>query len=137
MLQGVRKQNRKFKFTKLVRDNIVEGIIKAGNTANWRTLSNEEYIDELKKKVIEEAQEIPSAHNKDLVNELADIQEIIDNILVALKVTKKEFENIQKKKNDKAGSFKNKQYIEDVEVKQDSEWVKYYLAAPDKYPEIK
>lgn len=128
---------RKFQFSKLVRDKIVQSIIDAGNTPNWRTLSNDEYIDELKKKILEEAQEVPSAESDELVKELADIQEIIDSLLQALNVSREEFQEVQKKKNDKAGSFKNKQYIEDVETQDGSEWVEYYLASPDKYPEIK
>lgn len=128
---------REFKFAKLVRDKIIQGIIDAGNTPDWRTLSDEKYIIELKKKVFEEAQEIPSAQGEDLIKELADVQEIIDNLLLALNVTKEEFQDIQNKKNDKAGSFKNKQYIESVKAKDDSEWIDYYLASPEKYPEIK
>lgn len=128
---------REFKFAKLVRDKIIQGIIDAGNTTDWRTLSDKEYIIELKKKVFEEAQEIPSAQGEDLIKELADVQEIIDNLLLALNVTKEEFQDIQNKKNDKAGSFKNKQYIESVKAKDDSEWIDYYLASPEKYPEIK
>lgn len=128
---------REFKFAKLVRDKIIQGIIDAGNTPDWRTLSDEKYIIELKKKVFEEAQEIPSAQGEDLIKELADVQEIIDNLLLALNVTKEEFQYIQNKKNDKAGSFKNKQYIESVKAKDDSEWIDYYLASPEKYPEIK
>lgn len=128
---------RKFKFSKLVRDKIVDGIIAAGNTPHWRTLTDEEYIHELKKKVIEEAAEIPGAHGEELIKELADIQEIIDALLTTLQLTKEAFVEIQKKKNEKAGSFKNKQYIDEVETREDSEWIKYHLDKPEKYPEIK
>lgn len=128
---------RKFKFSKLVRDEIVDGITQAGNIPHWRTLSNTEYIEELKKKILEEAKEVPLANGEDLVMELADIQEIIVNLILTLNVSKNSFKEIQKKKNEKSGSFKNRHYIEDVETKEDSEWVDYYLASPDKYPEIK
>jgi len=126
---------RKFKFHKLVRDKIVEGIIASGNKPQYRTLSEDEFLIELKKKVIEEAVEIPRAGGEDLVKELADLQEVIDSVLNALQVSKDELSAIQKQKNEKAGSFKNKQYIEFVETT-DSEWIKYYTANPDKYPEI-
>lgn len=130
---------RKFKFGKLVRDRIVNQIISDGNKPNWHELSNDKFIEELKKKIVEESQEIPRTTDPaEVVKELADIQEIIDCILNALKVKKKDFLKIQKKKNEKAGSFKNKQYIKDVEVlNEKSEWLDYYLANPDKYPEVK
>ena len=41
---------RKFKFAKLVRDKIVKGIQEAGNKPVYHILSQEEYIEELKKK---------------------------------------------------------------------------------------
>ena len=128
---------RRFKFAKLVRDNIVQGIIDEGNTPSWRTLSDEDYIYELKKKIVEEANEIPGINGDDLIKELADVQEIIDSLLNVLTVTKDDLVEAQKKKNEKAGSFKNRQYIKYVETKDDSEWVKYYLNSPDKYPEVK
>jgi predicted house-cleaning noncanonical NTP pyrophosphatase (MazG superfamily) len=130
---------RKFKFGKLVRDKIVDQVISDGNKPNWHELSNDKFIEELKKKIVEESQEIPRTIDPaEVIKELADIQEIIDSILDALKVKKEDFLEIQKKKNDKAGSFKNKQYIEDVEVlNEKSEWLDYYLANPDKYPEVK
>ena len=130
---------RRFKFSKLVRDKIVEQIISNGNKPNWRVLTDEEYVIELKNKILEESLEIPkSKNNEDLIKELVDVQEIIDNLLVTLKVEKKEFEEIKRNKNEKAGSFKKKLYIEDVEMSDEvTKWVQYYLDNPDKYPEVK
>jgi len=79
---------RKFKFEKLVRDKIVDAIIANGNHPNWKTLSDKEYIDELKKKIIEEASELINSEGEELLKELVDIQEIIDNLLLALQVSK-------------------------------------------------
>ncbi len=128
---------RKFAFHKLVRDKIVEQILSNGNTPIWKTLSPEEYIKELKKKVAEESQEIIHAKGDEVAKELADVQELIDSLLKELHISKEEFAKIQEKKNEKAGAFKNKHYIEYVETKNTSEWVEYYLKSPDKYPEIK
>ena len=128
---------RKFKFAKLVRDKIVENITAGGNKLKWKILSQKEYLDELKNKILEEAEEIPKTDKKELVIELADIQEIIDNLLRTLKVNKREFTEIQRQKNKKAGSFKKRHYIDYAEVKEDSKWIEYYLKNPNKYPEIK
>jgi len=128
---------RKFKFQKIVRDKIVDGIINEGNKPNYKVLSNDEFIKELKLKLLEEAKELPEAKNDEIIGELADIQEIIDNLLEELKLSQEQLNQAQEKKNEKAGSFKKKHYIEDVVTQDKSERIKYYLQFPDKYPEIK
>lgn len=130
---------RKFGFKKLVRDKIVENIISAGHKPDWKVLSDSEFVEELKKKIVEEASEVPRTDKpEEIVEELADIQEIIDNLLEVLKVSKTEFAKIQKqKKNEKGGSFKKRQYVETVETSDEvTKWVQYYLDNPDKYPEL-
>ena len=134
----MQKKIRKFRFEKLVRDKIVEGIVNAGNIPHYYKLNKKDYIKELKKKLLEEALEFPKAkNNKEIVEEIADIQEIIDNLILVLKVSKSDLAKIQKVKNKIRGSFKKRLYIDTVEAINNSEWVKYYLANPDKYPEIK
>ena len=129
---------RIFKFNKLVRDKIVEGIIEAGNHPVYHTLNDKEYIEELKKKLLEEAKEVPQTNkNSDLIEEIADVQEVIDNILEVLNVSKSELTKFQSKKNKERGSFKKRLYIDTVKTKTDSKWTNYYLANPDKYPEVK
>jgi len=57
--------------------------------------------------------------------------------LEALGITKERFAEIQNKKNGKRGSFKKRQYIDVVEVKDGAEVIKFYLDHPEKYPEVK
>lgn len=97
---------RKFKFSKLFRDKIVDQIIVTGNIPRWRTLSSEEYIQELRKKIEEEAAEIPDTKKEELISELADLHEVIDCLLEALKVTKTEFLKIKKEKTKKPAHSK-------------------------------
>ncbi len=135
----MQKKIRKFKFGKLVRDKIVDGIISVGNKPIFRKLKQDEYIQELKNKLLEEVEEFPKAKNKtELLEEVADFEEIMDNLLSVLNVKREDIKKIQKVKNQKRGSFKKRLYINYVETTDsDSEYVKYYLANPDKYPEIK
>jgi predicted house-cleaning noncanonical NTP pyrophosphatase (MazG superfamily) len=130
---------RKFEFKKLVRDKIVESIISVGNTPHFRTLSDREFIEELKKKIVEEALEVPRTNDpKEVVKELADVQEIIDCLLTALKVPKDKFLKVRKDKNKERGAFKKRLYVDTVETSNEvTKWVKYYLDNPDKYPEVK
>lgn len=128
---------RRFKFNKLVRDNIVEKIISGGGNPIWRKLDQEEYIVELKKKLIEETKELDEANADEVLKELADAQEIIDNLVEAIGSSKKDLSEQQVKKNNQNGSFKNRQYIDIVEVADDAVEIDYYLKNSDRYPEIK
>jgi predicted house-cleaning noncanonical NTP pyrophosphatase (MazG superfamily) len=128
---------KKYKFAKLVRDNIVKDIQKIGNRPIYKVLNDDEYISELLKKLLEEANEITSSPKDELLGELSDIQEIIDNLIVALNISKHDLQAAQDKKNSKAGSFKEKLYIDYVETDSESEWGKFYSKNSHKYPEIK
>ena len=128
---------QKFKVAKLVRDKIAQRMI-ADENASYKVLNDEEYITELKKKVLEEAKELlPKKNKSDILKELADIQEIIDLIIKALKSSKRELKLRQKGENKKSGAFKKRLFIETIELKYDHPWLDYYLKNPEKYPKIK
>jgi len=127
----------KFKVEKLVRDKIAEEMIASEN-AGHRVLNDKDYINELKKKILEEAKELLPVKDRDkIVKELADIQEVIDSLIKALKSSKQELKDKQKRENKKSGAFKKRLYIETVELADDHPWLDYYLKNPDKYPKIK
>ncbi len=127
----------KFKVAKLVRDKIAQRMI-ADENARYRVLNDTEYIDELKKKILEEAKELlPVEDESKIVKELADIQEIIDALILTLKSSKQDLKSRQKGENKKSGAFKKRLYIETIELADDHKWLDYYLANPDKYPKLK
>lgn len=127
----------KFKIAKLVRDKIAEKMIASEN-ADYKVLDDKKYIEELKKKVLEEAKELlPVKDKKKIVKELADIQEIIDTLIQALKSSKGKLREKQREENKKWGFFKKRLYIETIELDEVHEWLDYYLRNSDKYPEIK
>ena len=65
-------------FNKLVRDNIPDKIEKNGEVAVTRILDDEEYREELYKKLLEEANEVVNAKTKDdILEELADVYEVV------------------------------------------------------------
>lgn len=71
------------RYEKLVRDRIPEIIERAGKTATWRELRDEEFRLALKAKAVEEAEELILASDDALLSELADLSEVIDGILRA------------------------------------------------------
>ena len=98
-------------YNKLVRDKIPEIINADKRKAITRILDDEEYLNELNKKLREEVSEYFEDNN---VEELADIVEVIYGILNAKNVKLEEFENIRQVKVDKRGAFQEKIFLEKV-----------------------
>lgn len=128
----------KFKYAKLVRDKIPEKIKKSGGKVNQKILGVNNYISELKKKLIEEGEELIDTKNaKDALDEMADIQEIIDSLLIALNYKSQDLKKIQKEKIKKNGSFKDRIYINHIAADERFDWLEYHLKNKQKYPLIK
>ncbi len=97
---------------KLVRDNIPNIIELDGKKANIRILNNNEYIECLNNKLLEEVQEY--LENND-TNEIADILEVLYSILNYNNISIEKIEEIRTIKNKKNGSFNKKIFLESVE----------------------
>lgn len=99
-------------YNKLVRDKIPEIIKVEGKQVNIRILNDEEYREELNKKLQEEVTEYLEDNN---VEELADIVEVIYGILNSMNVSIEQFEKVRKAKAEKRGAFQNKIFLENEE----------------------
>ncbi len=127
---------KKFKFYKLVRDNIVPNMLAIGQKPVYRVLESDEYRAELLKKLSEEASELISAPEQDLLGEIADLQEIVDALVTLAGISKTDLDRVQSKKNTKNGSFGKRYYVDYVEADTESDWGKYFLEHPEKYPQL-
>lgn len=106
----------KYIYNKLVRDKIPENIDKMeGRKSNYKILEYKEYIEELDKKLFEEAHEFIEEHS---VEELADLMEVIYTIMKINNISINDVENARKIKKDKKGGFNDKIYLIDVEQDQ-------------------
>ncbi len=103
-------------YNKLVRDRIPEIIRADGNECEIKTLSNEEYLLELNKKLGEELKEY---YESGEVEELADLTEIIYAIAKHKGVGKQEFDDIRVKKVEKRGGFEKKLFLVSVKNKEE------------------
>lgn len=104
------------KYNKLVRDLIPQVIENTGKKFSTRILTDSEYITELKKKSYEELEEYMNAeNNKDAIEELADLLEIIHAFADYHGSSFEEVENVRKQKAEKRGGFKDKIFL--IEVK--------------------
>ncbi len=105
-----------YTYNKLVRDKIPEEINNVeGRKANYRILKDNEYIQELDKKLFEEAHEFIEEHS---VEELADLMEVIETIMETKNISHNDVEIARELKNKKKGSFKDKVYLINVEQEQ-------------------
>ncbi len=131
-------QYRTFNYNKLVRDKMVERSEATGSIVHWKKLDDKEFEQALRIKCMEEAEEIFSAQTKGaLIEELADMLEIIHAFCDMYQVTLKDVVEIQEKKYQERGSFKDHIFISTADHVVDSFGEKYCLADPEKYPEIK
>lgn len=98
--------DEKREFNKLVRDKVPNNIESGGELVNIVKLSGESLLKALKDKLVEEAFEVLDATNTDeILEELADVSEIIEGILAHLGIQKSELIEKQERKNIKAGGF--------------------------------
>ena len=96
-------------YNKIVRDNIEEIMISKGAKPVTRILSDDEYLIELNKKLLEEVNEYLESGE---VEELADIKEVFLAILEVKQISNENLEEIRINKVKKRGAFKKRLFLE-------------------------
>lgn len=128
---------RTFKQHKLWRDKAVDQS-NQGSRIHWIQLSDSEFCKQLKLKLVDEANDALHATTKEtIIEELADILEVIDALAQACKISQKELIAYKKTKRDKKGGFEGRKFVTFAEHPSDSFGERYCLANPEKFPEIK
>ena len=101
-------------YNKLVRDNIPNILKSKGETPVTRILSEDEYKNELEKKLYEEYKEVIEASGSDRSEELADMLEIINALAKIESKTLDTVILVAEQKNEKRGAFNEKICVEKV-----------------------
>ena len=104
------------KYHKAIRDKIPEIIKKSGYSCNVKTLSDDQFLLEIEKKLSEEVSEYLNDKNPE---ELADILEVIYRISNLKGISKDELEKIRIKKVKERGGFEKNLFLIDT-AKSDS-----------------
>lgn len=128
-----------FKHAKLVRDNIWGWHEKRGHIVVGHKLGGGKKLrDALCEKLHEEADEVRGALTRDeLIEEIADIQQILDDLCTVEGVTKDQIEIARAKKQERKGGFLKGDYIETVSIPDENDkWAQYCRRDPNKYPEL-
>lgn len=95
-------------YHKLVRDKIPEIIQQSELKCETLTLSESEYRQALRQKVVEEAQEVAVAEEQNLITELADIYEVIDAIIETYGINRELIIVEQMRRRNERGGFQKR-----------------------------
>lgn len=129
---------RTFSLHKIIRDKRYERMLDRGAEVVLDSdQSNANIIKHLKAKLLEEAEEVISANNKEeCISEIADLLEVIESLAIHLDINTKEIESAKLSKNLSSGGFAKPKIINKVSIDENDELVKYFINDPEKYPEI-
>ena len=125
----------RFRVQKLIRDRLPAIMRAQGLQVFDRRLNDAEFIAALKDKLLEEAQEVGAATSlADLIDELADVMEVIAALAEASGVTPGEIEARRRAKRAERGGFDERVFNAAVEARDGLPAAEYYLARPMQYP---
>lgn len=127
-----------FQYNKLVRDNIPDFHQKNGHIVKGRTISGDELLSALCRKLHEEADGVEAALSREEpIEEVGDVQQIINDLCALQDISSEELKAAMQAKAARKGGFQKGEYIEVVTIADESDkWVAYCRNHPDKYPEI-
>lgn len=100
-------------YNKLIRDKIADKIIGLGEQCEIRTLSDDqEYEQELLKKVAEEAGALSRARTRDdLLDEISDLMEVLDALKNHFKISDAELAKARETNVAKKGKFEQRVFL--------------------------
>ncbi len=99
-------------YNKLVRDRIPEIIEESGRTCKTRILDEDEYLEKLDEKLLEEVTEYLADKS---LEEMADVLEVLQTISLARGYSLGELESVRKKKAEERGAFRDRIFLEYTE----------------------
>lgn len=126
-----------FACNKLTRNKCLELFKEKGIQAKHKKIRGDEYLFALKKKLIEEAEEVLEAKNiQECIEELGDLQDVIDTLMQALSIDLKTFQELRNKKVKAFGAFDDGLYIESISAPVGSPQEANFSNHPSKYKDI-
>jgi predicted house-cleaning noncanonical NTP pyrophosphatase (MazG superfamily) len=95
-------------YNKLIRDLIPQHIEASGKQYQIEEMSEKEFRQALRRKLVEEAQEASEAGLESLVTELADLLEVMDAVMQVEGITLQQVKEEQTHRQKKRGGFERR-----------------------------
>ena len=131
-------KKRTFSFYTLCRTLLLENMKRAGSTFDIKLLNDIELDAQLRSKLVEETTEVKNASSyEELLQEIADVYEVIDSLIMLHKLDKQAIIDIQTKKRLTRGGFEKGNFVTHAHNPDGSSGSLYCLQNPARYPEIK
>lgn len=128
---------KSFKVEKLIRDKMPAIMRAQGITVHERIMDQEEFIQKLKNKLLEEAEETKLAKDKEeLLEELADVLEVVQALSTSSGLSLEQIEQKRIEKRMKKGGFESRVYNHRVDIDETNHVISYYVNKPSHYPEV-
>lgn len=129
---------KRFLLDKLGRDNMKELFKKDNCDLKFHIIDdNEEYLEILTQKIVEELEEVFDCETKEeVIEELADLEQVMIAFRKLIHVTREEVETVRKEKEKTHGGFEKRVYLEYADVPKNSKYYAKFMEDPEKYPEI-
>ena len=128
------EQKITFILNKLVRSKIPDDMREMGQVIEEKNLEDDAKLKAMIEKIREEAAEL-GVDGESLINELADLKQIVDDTIAA----SGHADEVEKRRQgdyERRGGFIDATYIGKVTLSADDPWVEYYRKSPDRYPEL-
>lgn len=127
---------KSFKMNKLIRDQIPDQMLAKGIVMHNRVVDKEEFIQKLKDKLLEECQEVIQSHtSEELLEELADVLEVIHALSSALDLPIEQIEQKRLEKRKQKGGFEGKIFNHHVDIDEENPSITY-LSQTKRYSQI-
>ena len=129
-----------FKYDKLVRDKMPSIIRQEGWSLKQKKLSRAGFKKALLAKLKEEVDEFLAVQDRaSFLSELADIQEIVEALLVSNDFCRTDLVRAGRLKRKRVGGYEKRIYLESISYLPgaDRTWLKYHLKNEKKFPLIK
>ena len=99
---------------KLVRDKVPQKITAHGDDFAVRPVKNQdEFVQELRKKIVEEAYEVARARSRaEFMEEYADLVCVLDTLMECHDISESELKEVKQKNLDKKGGFAERFFLE-------------------------
>lgn len=128
---------KSFKVEKLIRDQVAGVLLIEGIVVHERVMEPPEFIQRLKDKLVEEGEEVRQVQNdEELLEELADVLEVVQALASASGLTMEQIERKRAEKRCARGGFDKKIYSHKFDIEETNQAITSYLNKPAKYPQI-